>query len=142
VSYKRQISSLGLYTCYLVGVDHGLGRHVQYVSAADIALVHRTRIGVGVFFVGTSFFLKLSLATTLLKFYEKKGWRFVIYALILFQFGITVVAIFVEFFRCRPLKALWDLSYPRTSCLSEDHYINWLFVLYSTTFLLPWPYGS
>lgn len=97
----------------------GSGRHVEFVSPAELKEISRVGIGVIQFYALTHFFLKLSI---MLQYYRvatlpwEKNLCFGIIATLTAGYLAILV---VEMVRCVPFEAQWDAKYPGAKCINS-----------------------
>ena len=110
------LGMISQYATYIVNIHSGLGRHIETLSPDDAMLNAHVAIVEGELVAYTITFVRISLIFTILRFLNSKPWRTFLYSLIGILLAFAAVSIIMDMLHCRPLRAFWDYSLPRTDC--------------------------
>lgn len=111
----------------MLAASHGLGEHIQNVPKQNLVYLVRLQVGLAQTFLFGISCVKISLILTILRFVRKKSLRILLYVLIAFVCAIGLSATIHNYLRCRPFRAVWDFSYPRSACESLASREKWLY---------------
>ena len=117
----------GQYATYVVNIQYGLGRHMATLSPDDAMFDSHIGFVEGEFVAYTITFVRISFIFTILRFLDSRLWRFFLYSLIGILFSFSIVSIVLDMLHCRPLRAFWDFSLPRTACGDPRDFQNRIF---------------
>ncbi|KAH8658019.1 hypothetical protein BX600DRAFT_62506 [Xylariales sp. PMI_506] len=126
------LCQVGAWIVLIIQSYHGLGHHQSTISAADDVIFNHASfwgnvIGIA---IGTMF-LKLSIATNLLRLCQNRWYSVVLWILIVIIFLYELVGILFFFLNCKPISGNWDTSVDAT-CASTDTIV--IFGLVNTSF--------
>jgi magnesium-transporting ATPase (P-type) len=104
-----QIFTLGGLVTFIGEAFHGLGRHMDTVSHANMVQFNiwdfvQTIVAHAVAFT----FVKISIAVSLLRLSQSRVFQWVIWPIIAVFLASLIVAFFAFFMRCIPLRAVFD----------------------------------
>lgn len=126
-SNSSQSAGLGLYILCTLSVINGLGHHINTLSPRHISTLARLQLFIAEFYVWTSTFLKLCLAWMIFRIQGNIAiWRRGLIAMMAFVATLAVACCLWDYLQCRPINALWDLSYSRDHC-SLAAYHKWIY---------------
>jgi hypothetical protein len=121
--------TIGLYADKLIAVSYGLGRHIQYLSPHSISAVSCLSLFATEFYTWSVTFVKISIACVFIRIHPDRLWRLGLYGLIGFEFLMALSCCFMDYFRCRPIRALWDFSISRSHCLDNKDFRKFIYIL-------------
>ncbi|RMJ24771.1 hypothetical protein PHISP_04358 [Aspergillus sp. HF37] len=131
----KMIKSVGSDDWTVTGAAgfHGLGRHVEFISAED-----RVKLGQAKFWqviissaVGMAL-LKISVGLNLLRLSPSRWYVWCLWISIAFVSAYSFMAAMTFFLHCDPMQAHWDYSIKGAKCYSIDLFIT--FALINTAF--------
>jgi hypothetical protein len=112
-----QLCSLATWITLTIPLTWYVGAHPRHdLTYSELAFGYKFGY-VGVFWWAAAMpAIKISIALTLLRFLQDRGWRIFLYAVVAF---LGCMALGNELFlllQCRPLRYAWDLAAPAGSC--------------------------
>lgn len=123
-----QCCAIGYYIVYIVDIANpALGRHQQFVPVSGISIHARCSFFINEFYVWTVTFVKISVACMLLRIQPAKSWRIGLFTLVGILLIYALACSLVNYLQCHPVRAYWDLSYPRDHCLSLEIFRDWVY---------------
>jgi hypothetical protein len=115
---KFKITSTGLYITCLLATYHGMGKHIEYVSHSNLVLFLKAFTATTFLYSWATTFVKLALIALILRVVPRSNaWRIGLWLLLAFVMIVSILSTTLNAIQCRPLKALWDFSYPRDKCI-------------------------
>jgi hypothetical protein len=133
------MSGIGLYTVCTISALNGMGHNIEDLHPDQVTLIACLQLFIAEFYVWTSTFVKLALAMMLYYIQaDNKIWRRGLYGMMAFIFGLAVASCLWDYLQCRPIRALWDDSYPRAYC-SLKAFRKWIYAASSTYKTIGWP---
>jgi hypothetical protein len=123
-----QACGIGLYVDKIIAISYGLGRHVYYLTPNATSAIACLSLFAAEFYVWAVTFVKVSIACMLLRIQHDELWRLGLFGLIGFEFAIAIACCLMYYLRCRPIRALWEFSFPRSRCINNDYYRNFIYV--------------
>ena len=136
------MAGVGLYTVCTLSVLNGMGHNIKDLEMKQINLLACLQLFIAEFYVWTSTFVKLALAVMLYRIRaDDKIWRRGLYGMMAFIVALAVASCLWDYLQCRPIRALWDQSYPRSYC-SLRAFRKWIYAASSTSLGSSWNLGQ
>jgi hypothetical protein len=121
-----QICGIGLYIVGMISVAYGMGTHSYDLPEWEVSLNARLSLFKAEFYVWSATSVKISVAFMLLRIRgESKLWSRGLIALMIVLISLAITSSVIDYTECRPVRALWDFSYPRSACHSPTFFRNW-----------------
>ncbi|KAI9739225.1 MAG: hypothetical protein M1834_007438 [Cirrosporium novae-zelandiae] len=93
----------------VVAVNYGFGRHVEYLAVDELIGALKYTFFAEPSNVLAVFFLKLSIAISLLRLNLGRRYRWTVYTAVLINFLATLTALIAQLGRCHPFVSTWDV---------------------------------
>lgn len=101
----------------MISVAHGLGTHSYELPEWEVSLNARLSLFKSEFYVWSVTSIKLSVAFMLIRIRgESKLWSRGLIAIMIVLVSLAITCSVIDYTHCRPVRALWDFSYPRSTC--------------------------
>jgi hypothetical protein len=106
-----------------------MGKHIENVPHGDMTPFLKAFTIAGFFYVWANTFVKLSLSSLILRVVQRNSdsMRIGLWILIAFLWLLAIPSTIWSALECRPLKAVWDYSYPRNRCIPIKVFRNWFY---------------
>jgi hypothetical protein len=122
-----KICATGQYILTILTTVYGLGLHIYVVPKSDIALFFEAFTIQGLFYIWCITLVKISLCILLLRVQSNRTWKIGIWVLLVFIALLGIAGTLWGVLQCRPIEAIWDYSYPRSDCISNTLFRNWIY---------------
>jgi hypothetical protein len=117
------------FTCFSLTVKNGLGRHYQYLSKQHVSMQMIVSLPRGESYSWGTACVKFSLACMLMRIKSESAmWRRGLWAMSIFVLIVSIAASGIDWGQCRPIRALWDFSYPRSRCMPKSKFKIWIYI--------------
>ncbi|KAI0134226.1 hypothetical protein BJ170DRAFT_690509 [Xylariales sp. AK1849] len=106
------LCTIGGWSVFIIQASHGLGRHQDTISPADLKIFNQAGFWQSVISAAWALtFLKISIALNLLRLGSSSKWyKWSLWGTILLNVSNCLSGTFTFFFFCRPLAGFWDKS--------------------------------
>jgi hypothetical protein len=124
---------MGLTISFVVEISYGMGKHMAVISEKNLSIIMALdSLCLGICYLWTAALVKTSFIATIYRSFSSliaKGFFWTLASLL---YAVAVAGTILNFVRCKPLAAAWDMSYPRSSCMSSENYQSYLYGVIST----------
>ena len=111
-------------------MQHGLGRHVEYLPYNDIVTTVRGLVVGELLLLVSLCFVKVSVLLFLLGFGGVKKWlRWTLLSNVAVICVSTLAFVVTLWTQCRPVQANWDRTVPGAHCIPIEAFMNSTYVL-------------
>ncbi|KAH7112536.1 hypothetical protein B0J11DRAFT_498144 [Dendryphion nanum] len=108
----------------IAAAAHGWGKPVPYIAPAEYKQIMKLQFAIQFTWLIPYCLVRLSVASSLLRFGKDKAWRWPLYGLMGLQAAITTSYTVIQFGQCRPLSSNWEYV-PDVKCWDIQPIINY-----------------
>ncbi|KAF2677065.1 hypothetical protein K458DRAFT_481576 [Lentithecium fluviatile CBS 122367] len=105
-------------------VAHGWGKPRQWVDPTDLAVVMKLQFALQVIWIVTLCLVRLSVASSLLRYGTSRSWTWTLYFIMGLQVLISASWFVLAFAQCTPVSANWE-NVPNVKCWGVYHVKNY-----------------
>ncbi|KAF1955251.1 hypothetical protein CC80DRAFT_526283 [Byssothecium circinans] len=109
-----------------VMIANGWGKPTAYLSRPQVILILKLAFAQQTIWIFTLFFVRISVATSLLRFGTNRSWRWPLYVLMGLQCCLSAAWVVIQFARCDRVASSWNMK-PGAKCWPADPitYFGW-----------------
>ncbi|KAF2732679.1 hypothetical protein EJ04DRAFT_496567 [Polyplosphaeria fusca] len=119
-----ELLSLTNISLSYAAVSRGWGKPIATLTPADLTQNLKLQFAVQTTWILTLCLVRISVATSLLRFFPSLLWRLPLYTIIVLQSLISASYIVIQFAQCSPVSAAWE-HVPDVKCWPVQPIINY-----------------